>query len=189
MSAKLKDGAVPVFPSGCPSYYSQCPTKRSRLSLDSKEDEFLNQALSLSLKSDTKEREKFKVACFEDIQAKLSFISLPKAWSLWYPVEHRLVFMRPNLENSCIMVDRYLLVQIDLSLKAFCNNEIFPLSQSCLSDIRQLETLLGELSCAYDHCKPSKNSKSTTKFHISSAKSSHPTSHRRYTSGFALRTI
>ena len=55
-------------------------------------------------------------------------------------------------------------------MKAFCNNEIFPLSQSCLSDIRQLETLRGELSCAYDHCKPSKNSKSTTKSHISSAK-------------------
>ena len=54
VSPKLKDGAVPAFLPGFPPYYSQCPTKRSRLSLDSKEDEFLNQALSLSLKSDTK---------------------------------------------------------------------------------------------------------------------------------------
>ena len=74
VSPKLKDGVVPVFQPGCPSYYSQNSTKRSLLSLDSKEDEFLNQAMSLSLKSDTEEGEKFKLACFEDIQANLSFI-------------------------------------------------------------------------------------------------------------------
>ena len=75
-----------------------------------------------------------------------------------------------TLKNFCIVVDRYLLVKVDLSLKTFCNNQIFALSQSCLSEIRQLETLLGELSCAHNYCEPSNNSKSTTKSHVSSSK-------------------
>ena len=61
MNPKLRDDAVPVFLPGCPSYYSQSAAKRSRRSLDSKDDEFLNQALTLSLRSDPEEKERFKV--------------------------------------------------------------------------------------------------------------------------------
>ena len=169
VNPKLKDDAVPVFVPGCPSYYSQSAAKRSRRSLDSKDDEFLNQALTLSLRSDAEEKERFKVSCFQEMQDKLPLISLPKAWSLWYPEEHSLIFMRSNLENSSILVDVYLVVTFDLSIKAFCKNEIFPHSLSCLSDyIRQLESLLNKISSAPFRCVPSKNSESTAS-HISSA--------------------
>ena len=63
VNPKLRDDAVPVFLPGCPSYYSQSAAKRSRRSLDSKDDEFLNQALTLSLSSDAEEKERFKVSC------------------------------------------------------------------------------------------------------------------------------
>ena len=44
VNPKLKNGAVPVFLLGSPSYYSQSATNRSRLSLDSKEDELITQS-------------------------------------------------------------------------------------------------------------------------------------------------
>ena len=102
------------------------------------------------------------------MQGKLSLISLPKTLSLWYPDEHSLIFMRPSLENSSILVDVYLVVTFDLSIKAFCKNVIFPHSLSCLSDIRQLESLVNEISSAPYRCESSKNSESTAS-HISSA--------------------
>ena len=95
MNPKLRDDAVPVFLPRCPSYYSQSAAKRSRRSLDSKDDEFLNQAWTLSVRSDAEEKERFKVTCFQEMQGKLSLISLPKTWSLWNPDEH-FIFMRPQ---------------------------------------------------------------------------------------------
>ena len=70
VNPKLKDDAVPVFLPGCSSYYSQSAAKRSRPSLDSKDDEFLNQALTLSLRSEAEEKERFKVSCFQEMQGK-----------------------------------------------------------------------------------------------------------------------
>ena len=124
MNPKLKDDAVPVFLPGCPSYYSQTATKRSRLSFDSKEDELFSQGLSLSLKSDAEETQKFKINSFQDMQDKLAFPSLPKTWSLWYPDEYSLILMRPSLNNSCVEIDFYLVIKFDLSVQAFCNGAI-----------------------------------------------------------------
>ena len=101
------------------------------------------------------------------MQGKLSLISLPKTLSLWYPGEYSLIFMNPSLENSSILVDVYLVVTFDLSIEAFCKNVIFPHSLGCLSDIRQLESLVNEISSAPYRCEPSKNSESTAS-HISS---------------------
>ena len=47
VSPKLKDGAVPVYLPGCPSYY-QSSTKRRR-PLDLREYELFNQTLTLSI--------------------------------------------------------------------------------------------------------------------------------------------
>ena len=89
---KLKDGAVPTILPGCPPYYSaHSATKRSRLFLEDKNDELLYQAVFLSLES--KEKEKFMIQSFHDLQAKLPFISIANTWSTWYPNENSLIFM------------------------------------------------------------------------------------------------
>ena len=93
---KLKEGAVPAILPGCPLYYSSHSTnKRSRLSLECKDDELLNQAVTLSLKSEVEENERFKIQSFQELQDKLSFLSMHKTWSLWYPDECTLIIMRP----------------------------------------------------------------------------------------------
>ena len=83
---KVKEGAVPVFLPGCPSISQPTTSTDSRrLSLDSREEELLNQTLSLSLKPASEEKVKFKINTFQELQAKLSSLSLSKLWPLWYP--------------------------------------------------------------------------------------------------------
>ena len=80
---KLKDGAVPVFLPGHPSICSQsiASTKRRRVSPTSKYEEMFNEALALSLASESEEKEKYQFYCFQDIQAKLPLLSIPQTWS------------------------------------------------------------------------------------------------------------
>ena len=80
---KLKDGAVPTILPGCPRCYSHhTATKRTRLSLEDKDDELLYQAVKLSLESDIEENEKFKIHSFHDLQAKLPLLSIASIWSV-----------------------------------------------------------------------------------------------------------
>ena len=90
--SKVKEGAIPVFLPECPSISQPTTsTKRKRLSLDSREEELLNQTLSLNLKSASEEKVKFKINTFQELQAKLSSISLFKLWPLWYPDEYSVI--------------------------------------------------------------------------------------------------
>ena len=141
--SKVKEGAVPVFLPGCPSISQPTTsTKRKRLSLDSREEELLNQTLSLSLKSASEEKVKFKINTFQELQAKLSSISLFKLWPLWYPDEYSVIFMHPSLVDCTVRVDAHLLISHDLSVRAFHKGEFLPLSLCSICDIRQLESIL-----------------------------------------------
>ena len=106
---KLKDGAVPTILPGCPAYYSShSATKRTRLSIDDKDDELLYQAVSLSLEAEVEENEKFRIQNLHDLQAKLHFISIANIWPTWYPDEYTLIFLRPRIDSSKIQVNTYL---------------------------------------------------------------------------------
>ena len=50
--------------------------------------------------------------------------------------------MRPRLDNNKILVNINLTVEIDLSVRAYRNGQVFPLSRIFVSDTRHLETLL-----------------------------------------------
>ena len=61
--------------------------------------------------------------------------------------------MRPSLINSDILVNKYLIVHSDLSVRANCNGEPCSLSLNSISDIRQLETVLGEIFKSTHPCE------------------------------------
>ena len=129
---------MPTLLRGCPSYYStHSATKRSRLSLEEKDDELLSQAISLSLESDVEEKEKFKIQSFQDIQTKLHF--LPSTLFSWYPEEYTLICMRPRVDKCKIQINTYLSVEFDLSIKAFHNGERLLTSPVTLCDVLQLD--------------------------------------------------
>ena len=144
INPKLKDGAVPVFLPGHPSICSQsiASTKRRRVSPTSKDEEMFNEALTLSLASESEEKEKFQFYCFQDIQAKLPLLSIPKTWSLWYPNDQSLIYMLPLLTEHNIIVNTHILVSFDLPVRAYRNGEILPLPICSISDIRHLESIL-----------------------------------------------
>ena len=80
--------------------------------------------------------------------------------------------MRPKLDTSNISIDVYLSVEFDLSVKAYRKGEIFPISQIYLSDTRQLEKLLKEISISPLSTTETKNNSSNSNsndFHIASA--------------------
>ena len=84
---------MPTILPGCPAYYSShSATKRTRLSIDDKDDELLYQAVSLSLEAEVEENKKFRIQNLHDLQAKLHFISIANIWSTWYPDEYTLIF-------------------------------------------------------------------------------------------------
>ena len=144
---KLKDGAVPTILPGCPRYYSHhTATKRTRLSLEDKDDELLYQAVKLSLESDIEENEKFKIHSFHDLQAKLPLLSIASIWSTWYPDEYTLIIMRPRIDSCKIEVNSYLSVNFDLSVKLYHNGVNLPISIVTLCDVRQIDSLLNEIS-------------------------------------------
>ena len=146
---KLKDGAVPTILPGCPAYYSShSATKRTRLSIDDTDDELLYQAVTLSLEAEVEENEKFRIQNLHDLQAKLHFISIANIWSTWYPDEYTLIFLRPRIDSSKIQVNTYLSIEFDLFLKAYHNGVTFPISFVTLCDVRQLESVLNEISIA-----------------------------------------
>ena len=87
---KLNPSAVPSLLPGCPYYYSSTPSarnKNTRLSY-SKEEDLLNQATSLSLRSECEEMEKFCVGCIQEIRVKLALITIPTNWLVWVPTDN-----------------------------------------------------------------------------------------------------
>ena len=122
------------------------PPQCAGVSNTSKYEEMFNEALTLSLASESDEKEKYQIYCFQDIQAKLPLLSIPKTWSLWYPEDHSLIYMLPLLTEHNIIVNTHILVSFDLSVRAHRNGEILPLPICSISDIRHLESILCEIS-------------------------------------------
>ena len=138
VNPKLKDGSVPVFLPGHPSICSQsiASTKRRRVSPTSKDEEMFNEALTLRLASESEEKEKYQFFCFQDIQAKLPLLSIPKTWSLWYLDYHSLIYMLPLLTEHNIIVKTHILVSFDLQLELIVMEEFYHLqfAQSAIYD-------------------------------------------------------
>ena len=136
---KLNPVAVPSLLPGCPSYYSSTPStgiKRTRFSYDSKEEDLLNQATNLSLRSENAEMEKFRVGCIQEIRDKLSLITIPTDWLVWIPTDNCVRFFLPKVENHSICADVSLVVNSFLSVNGYIYGKSISLSLISITDIR-----------------------------------------------------
>ena len=61
-----------------------------------------------------------------------------------------MIFISPRLDNNKILANIYLTIEIDLSVQAYLNGEVFPLSRISVSDTRHLESLLDEIAVFSD---------------------------------------
>ena len=163
---KLKEGAVPCLLPGCPSDYSTTSkTKRSRLSYESKEEELLNRTIQMSLTSETEETVKYKVNTLQDVIDKLTLISLPNNWLVWYR-DNLTTFILPILIEQNISVDLYLEINCFLSANAFTNGRNISITSNTITDIRQIESILCQISSNYS----SMSNNNSHDYHINRAK-------------------
>ena len=146
---KLKPSAIPSLLPGCPSYYASTVSagvKRTRLSLDCKEQDFLNQAINLSLKSENIELERFSVGCIQEIKDKLSLITLPTDCLVWFSTDNCMRLFLPKMDDHKISVDVSLEINSYLSVNGYLYGQVSSLSHNSITDIRQIETLFSEIT-------------------------------------------
>ena len=142
--ALLVKGAIPPLLPGCPSYLSSTKTSRaSRFSHEAKEEELFIIARILSLETQDAEGKKFNLDCFSDLKEKIYF-SYPDPWLVWLQ-EDMINFIYPSKSVGVIRVEAALTIDSTLTARGFFQSKVISLGIDCISDVRQIETLLTEL--------------------------------------------
>ena len=150
--SRLSTLAVPCFLPSCPSYLSksiQCArTPSARLDKNTKDRDYLALAMKLSMRQKTIDEEKFQILRFEDLKSKLVRISLPKQWILWPTDENQLHFIQPAISDvtGAHYIERSLSINESLCTKGFSNNKEIYLCIKQITDIRDIDNLLAEIS-------------------------------------------
>ena len=65
------------------------------MSYDSKEEQMFNQAVQLSLQSDSEGKLKYAIGNLQDLKARLTCVSLPDNWLVWHNGDVN-IFRRPT---------------------------------------------------------------------------------------------
>ena len=144
----LHENACPCFLPNCPSYLSsqQVSTKPKRLDLGEKDFCHFSTALHQSQKEFDLEQAIFGVKSFSDVRTKLIHYELPFDWLVWSPNANTINFILPSTSGNTISIKSYISVDESLATLVFYQGSQIPLSISKINDIRQLSTLITEVS-------------------------------------------
>ena len=141
----LVKGAIPSILPGCPSYLSSTKTSRpSRFSHESKEEDLFITARNLSLETQDIETKKFKVDCFSDLKEKITSY-YPEPWLLWLSQDNMLNFIYPSKSEGIIRVEAALTIDSTMTALGYFQSKEISLRINCITDVREIETLLTEL--------------------------------------------
>ena len=102
----------------------------------------------MNLTSETEETVKYKVNTLQDVKDKLSLISLSNNWLVWYQ-DNLTTFILTSLIEQNISMDLYLEINCFLSANAFTNGRNISITSNTITDIRQIESILCEISSKY----------------------------------------
>ena len=97
---RLHRDAVPKFLPGCPSYLSVLTKTQTRFDHCAKERDQLDVAITLSLKQQQKDEERFKVSTLCELNSKVNNLTLPEDWLLCYLGMNQLHFIKPSISNE-----------------------------------------------------------------------------------------
>ena len=144
----LRENACPCFLPNCPSYLSsqQVSTKPKRLNLGEKDFSHFSTALHQSHKEFDLEQATFGVKSISDVRTKLIHYELPFDWLVWSPNPTTINFILPSTSGNTISIKSYISVDESLTTLGFYQGSQIPLSISKINDIRQLSTLITEVS-------------------------------------------
>ena len=166
---RLHRDTVPKLLPGCPSNRSNLTKTQTRLELSTKERDQLDVAITLSLKQQQIDEERFKVSTFCELNSKVNNLTLPVEWLLWSHGMNQLHFIKPSISNGngAHVIECSLTIDESLRTKGFLNSNQIPVSIMKIQDLRDIENLLIELSC--QSINNHENSNHTYKHHINDA--------------------
>ena len=146
---RLHRDAVPKFLPGCPSYLSVLTKTQTRFDRCAKERDQLDVAITLSLKQQQKDEERFKVSTLCELNSKVNNLTLPEDWLLCYLGMNQLHFIKPSIsnENGAHVIDCSLTIDQSLCTRGFLNSNQITVSILKIQDLRDIENLLKELAC------------------------------------------
>ena len=124
----------------------------------------MNQATSLSLRSESEEMGKFRVDCIQEIRDKLALITIPTNWLVWVPTDDCVRFSLPKMEN--LRADVSLEVNYFLSVNVYIYGESISLSLISITDIRQIETMFTEITLKLSSSHQKKQVQNAFLFHM-----------------------
>ena len=106
----------------------------------------MNQTLQLSLLSESEEKHKYIIKNLQDLKAKLILLVLPDNWLVWHLDNLSTRFIQPNMVDRTVSVDLHLEINNFLVKSAWFHGQSIPLSVNSINDIRQIESILHEIS-------------------------------------------
>ena len=106
----------------------------------------MESAYSKSIADNEETVDKFLVNSFSDLLSKLNLIDLRNGWITHVSDNNPLFFIKMIILETGPIIDRSVLVNDELDIKAFDNSNVtIPISRISISDTRQIETVLDEV--------------------------------------------
>ena len=106
----------------------------------------MESAYSKSITDNEETVDKFLVNSYSDLLSKLNLIDLPNGWITNVSNNTHLFFIKIVILETGPFIDRSVLVNDDLYIKAFDNKNVtIPISRIFINDTRQVETILDEV--------------------------------------------
>ena len=124
----------------------QVSTKPKRLNLCEKDFSHFSTALHQSHKEFDLEQATFGVKSISDVRTKLIHYELPFDWLVWSPNPTTINLILLSTSGNTISIKSYISVDESLTTLGFYQGSQIPLSISNINDIRQLSTLITEVS-------------------------------------------
>ena len=143
---KLSDEAVPCIYPNCPSYLTSIPTKLVRYSRDDKEAELFQKAIRLSLDQHVTDQLMYTIDSFQQLKEKIKLLPLPEDWLLWNSNSNYVHFLKPTYVNEQLELNSSMTIDSSLYVKAKCGSFAVSLSLNTISDTREIDLLLNEIT-------------------------------------------
>ena len=137
--------AIPCLLPSCPKYLSTPSPKRERLDRGKIESKLFFQALEQSLHLNKAEDSKFGVESLGELKCKLEDFELPSFWVKWFSDDTSTNLLKLSKDKH-ISIPAYVPINDSCTPTSFYQNIQIPLSIHNLSDIREIDIIISEVS-------------------------------------------
>ena len=138
--------ALPVIFQCFPSHFTSTAQTSKRFSRETKEEEDFAKGLHDSIVQDQQDKLRFALDSFEELKTKLPDLHLCPDWIVWYSFSNTLQILQLKLLDQSVKIQSTLTINSDLMVSAVSCQHQVPLHLKRISDLRQIESLIDDIS-------------------------------------------